>query len=58
MEKDHDSDPQERSTWRSGARSAMSAASQLPGSRVPTSSGNHGKHGKSHKKIPCMKKPE
>ena len=28
-------DPQERSTWRSGARSAMSAASHLPG-RVPT----------------------
>ena len=24
-------DPQERSTWRSGARSAMCAASQLPG---------------------------
>ena len=24
-------DPQERSTWRSGVRSAMSAASQLPG---------------------------
>ena len=28
-------DPQERSTWRSGARSAMGAASQLPG-RGPT----------------------
>ena len=25
-------DPQERSTWRSGVRSAMCAASQLPGS--------------------------
>ena len=25
-------DPQERSTWRSGVRSAMRAASQLPGS--------------------------
>ena len=25
-------DPQERSTWRSGVRSAMHAASQLPGS--------------------------
>ena len=24
-------DPQERSTWRSGVRSAMQAASQLPG---------------------------
>ena len=24
-------DPQERSTWRSGVRSAMCAASQLPG---------------------------
>ena len=24
-------DPQERSTWRSGVRSAMRAASQLPG---------------------------
>ena len=24
-------DPQERSTWRSGVRSAMPAASQLPG---------------------------
>ena len=24
-------DPQERSTWRSGVRSAMGAASQLPG---------------------------
>ena len=24
-------DPQERSTWRSGVRSAMHAASQLPG---------------------------
>ena len=24
-------DPQERSTWKSGARSAMRAASQLPG---------------------------
>ena len=28
-------DPQERSTWRSGVRSAMPAASQLPG-RGPT----------------------
>ena len=28
-------DPQERSTWRSGVRSAMRAASQLPG-KVPT----------------------
>ena len=28
-------DPQERSTWRSGVRSAMHAASQLPG-RGPT----------------------
>ena len=28
-------DPQERSTWRSGVRSAMCAASQLPG-RGPT----------------------
>ena len=28
-------DPQERSTWRSGVRSAMLAASQLPG-RGPT----------------------
>ena len=28
-------DPQERSTWRSGVRSAMRAASQLPG-RGPT----------------------
>ena len=28
-------DPQERSTWRSGVRSALSAASQLPG-RGPT----------------------
>ena len=28
-------DPQERSTWRSGVRSAMCAASQLPG-RAPT----------------------
>ena len=28
-------DPQERSTWRSGVRSAMHAASQLPG-KVPT----------------------
>ena len=26
-------DPQERSTWRSGVRSAMRAASQLPGKR-------------------------
>ena len=26
-------DPQERSTWRSGVRSAMRAASQLPGNR-------------------------
>ena len=30
-------DPQERSTWRSGVRSAMRAASQLPG-RGPTES--------------------
>ena len=28
-------DPQERSTWRSGGRSGMRAASQLPG-REPT----------------------
>ena len=28
-------DPQERSTWRSGVRSAMRAASQLPG-KEPT----------------------
>ena len=28
-------DPQERSTWRSGERSAMRAASQMPG-RGPT----------------------
>ena len=27
-------DPQERSTWRSGVRSAMRAASQLPGKDV------------------------
>ena len=27
----HDSPPPERSTWRSGVRSAMCAASQLPG---------------------------
>ena len=30
-EKDTTVDPQERSTWRSGVRSAMRAASQLPG---------------------------
>ena len=27
-------DPQERSTWRSGLRSALRAASQLPGRRA------------------------
>ena len=32
-------DPQERSTWRSGVRSAMLAASQLPG-KGPTDVGN------------------
>ena len=32
-------DPQERSTWRSGVRSAMHAASQLPG-RGPTDVGD------------------
>ena len=32
-------DPQERSTWRSGVRSAMRAASQLPG-RGPTDVGD------------------
>ena len=31
----YDSDPPARSTWRSGVRSAMRAASQLPG-RGPT----------------------
>ena len=29
----HKVDPQERGTWRSGVRSAMPAASQLPGRR-------------------------
>ena len=32
-------DPQERSTWRSGVRSAMRAASQLPG-KGPTGVGD------------------
>ena len=32
-------DPQERSTWRSGVKSAMRAASQLPG-RGPTDVGD------------------
>ena len=33
-------DPQERSTWRSGVRSAMRAANQLPG-KGPTDVDDH-----------------
>ena len=32
-------------------------ANECKYARVPTSSGNHGKRGKSLKKVPCMEKP-
>ena len=37
-----------RTKWRIGTKDTIY--------RVPTSSGNHGKPGKSRKKVPCMEK--